>query len=52
VYVPFSVESGQKGSSDRQKLIVNSAKVNAKTDVALFAFPAAAAKTGSNGSGI
>jgi hypothetical protein len=51
VYVPFSMESGQKGSSDRQKLIVSSAMVNAKTNAALFAFPAAAAKTGSNGSG-
>jgi hypothetical protein len=50
VFVPFSVVSGRKGSSDRQKLIVISAKVNATTDDALFALPAAAAKTGSNGS--
>jgi hypothetical protein len=50
VFVPFSVESGQKGSSDRQKLIVSSAQINAKTDDAMFALPAAAAKTGGNGS--
>ncbi len=50
VFVPFSVESGLKGSSDRQKLIVSSAKVNAKMDDTQFAFPAAAAKSGSNGS--
>jgi hypothetical protein len=45
VFVPFSVEFGQKGSSDRQKLILSSAKVNAKTDDAMFNLPAAAAKT-------
>ncbi len=50
VFVPFSVEFGLKGSSDRQKLIVNSAQINQKTDDALFAFPAAAPKSASNGS--
>jgi hypothetical protein len=49
VFVPFSVESGRKGSSDRQKLIVNSAKVNAKTDDSLFILPSAAAKTAGTG---
>lgn len=39
VLIPFAVESGLKGSSDRQKLIVNKAEVNAKTDDAWFAFP-------------
>jgi hypothetical protein len=39
VLIPFSVESGLKGSSDRQKLVVNKADVNAKTDDAWFAFP-------------
>jgi hypothetical protein len=38
VFVPFSVEFGRKGSTDRQKLIVSSAKVNAKTDDSL-SFP-------------
>jgi hypothetical protein len=51
VFVPFSVESGLKGSSDRQKFIVNSAKVNAKTDDAVFDFPVAAAKAAGNGTG-
>jgi hypothetical protein len=48
VFVPFSVEFGRKGSTDRQKLIVNSATVNAKTDDSLFALPAAV-KTAGNG---
>jgi hypothetical protein len=39
VLIPFSIESGLKGSSDRQKLVVNKAEVNAKTDDAWFAFP-------------
>jgi hypothetical protein len=43
------VESGLKSSSDRQKLIVNSAKINAKTDDALFNLPVAATKASGNG---
>ena len=49
VFVPFSVESGRKGSTDRQKLIVSSAKVNAKTDDAVFNLPAAPLKNAGNG---
>ncbi|HEY0745463.1 MAG TPA: hypothetical protein VGD63_02090 [Steroidobacteraceae bacterium] len=49
VFVPFSVESGRKGSSDRQKLIVNSAKVNSQTDNSLFNLPSTAAKTAGSG---
>ena len=45
VFIPFSVESGLKGSSDRQKLVVNKADVNAKTDDAWFAFPSAPPKS-------
>jgi hypothetical protein len=44
VFIPFSIDSGPKGSSDRQKLVVDKAEVNAKTDDALFAFPAAQPK--------
>jgi hypothetical protein len=44
VLIPFSVESGLKGSSDRQKLVVDKADVNAKTDDAWFAFPVAQLK--------
>jgi hypothetical protein len=39
VFIPFSIESGPKGSSDKQKLVVDKAEVNAKTDDALFTFP-------------
>jgi hypothetical protein len=44
VFIPFSIESGLKGSSDRQKLVVNKAEVNSKTDDAWFAFPSAQPK--------
>ena len=44
VLVPFSIESGLKGSSDRQKLVVNKAEINATTDDAWFAFPSAPPK--------
>ena len=49
VFVPFSVEFGRKGSTDRQKLIVNSAKINAKTDGSSFNLPPDTAKTAGTG---
>ena len=49
VYVPFSVDFGRKGSTDRQKIIVSSAKINGKADDGLFNLPAVAVK--STGSG-
>jgi hypothetical protein len=49
VFVPFSVEFGRKGSTDRQKLILDSAQVNAKLDDALFNLPTTAGKTSGNG---
>jgi len=49
VFLPFAVEFGQKGSSDRQKLIVSSAEVNPKTNDASFNLPAAAPKTADSG---
>ena len=49
VYVPFSVDFGRKGSTDRQKIIVNSAKINGRADDALFNLPTVAVK--STGSG-
>jgi hypothetical protein len=49
VFVPFSVEFGRKGSTDRQKLIVSSAKINAKTEDTLFNLPADAVKAGGKG---
>lgn len=44
VFVPFSIESGQKGSSDKQKIIIEKAEANVPTDDAMFHFPAAPAK--------
>lgn len=41
VYLPFSVESGLKGSSDRQKFIIRRAEINVPAAPSLFAFPAA-----------
>jgi len=45
VFIPFSIESGPKGSSDKQKLVVDKAEVNAKTDDALFTFPSVQPKS-------
>jgi len=44
VYVPFAVESGRKGSTDRQRLMLDKAEVNVNVDPAVFAFPAAPAQ--------
>ncbi len=41
VFVPFSVEFGRKGSTERQKIIVSSAKVNARTEESSFDLPQA-----------
>jgi len=49
VFLPFAVEFGQKGSSDRQKLIVDSAKLNADIDDASFSLPATAPKSAADG---
>lgn len=39
VFLPFAIESGKKGSSDKQKFIVEKAEVNLAIDNASFAFP-------------
>lgn len=39
VYFPFSVESGSKGSSDKQKGIVEKAEANIAVDNSTFTFP-------------
>ena len=44
VFLPFSIEAGERGSSDRQKLIIEKAEPNVTVDDAAFAFPVAAAK--------
>lgn len=43
VYLAFSIETGKKGSSDKQKIVIEKAEVNPPLDDALFIFPAAAA---------
>jgi outer membrane lipoprotein-sorting protein len=40
VYLPFALESYQKGSSDRQKLQIDKAEANVAADKSLFKFPA------------
>jgi hypothetical protein len=44
VFVPFSVESGQKGDPDKQKIIIEKAEANVPADDAMFQFPAAPSK--------
>lgn len=43
VFVPFSLESGRKGDSDKQKTILDKAEGNVPVDDTLFRFPVAAA---------
>src|SRR5215813_8270329 len=40
VYLPFALESYQKGSSDRRKLQIDKAEANVAADKSLFQFPA------------
>jgi hypothetical protein len=42
VYLPFAQESGQKGSTDRQKVQIEKAEPNPSAPQALFQFPTAA----------
>jgi hypothetical protein len=44
IYVAFSAESGQKGSSDRQQVEITKAEVNVPLDAAMFRFPAAVSR--------
>lgn len=44
VYFPFSIESGNKGSTDKQKIIIEKAQANIPVDDAIFGFPKPAAK--------
>ena len=44
VFVPFAIDGGMKGSSDKQKLIIEKADVNVPVEDAAFHFPATAAK--------
>jgi hypothetical protein len=44
VFVPFSEESGSKGSSDKQKIVIEQGEPNVPVDDAVFRFPAVAAR--------
>lgn len=44
VYFPFSIESGTKGSSDKQQVIIDKAEANIPVDDAIFQFPSTPAK--------
>jgi hypothetical protein len=44
VYLPFSIEAGPKGSTDKQKIIIEKAEANIPVDDAIFQFPAKASK--------
>lgn len=44
VFVPLSIEAGQKGSSDKQKIIIEKAEANVPADEAMFHFPGPVAK--------
>ena len=39
VYFPFSIEAGSKGSSDKQKTIIEQAEANIPVDDSIFQFP-------------
>jgi len=42
VYLPFSISTGPKGSTQKQKMVIEKAAANVDVDDALFAFPAGA----------
>jgi hypothetical protein len=44
VYFPFSIEAGSKGSTDKQKTILEKGEANVSVDDAIFQFPKTAAK--------
>ncbi len=44
VYFPFSQETGGKGSTDKQKTIIEKAEANVPVDDSIFEFPAKATK--------
>src|SRR3954469_21192430 len=44
VYFPFSIEGGEKGSTDKQKVVFEKAEANTPIDDNVFKFPATAAK--------
>ena len=44
VYFPFSIESGSKGSNDKQKVVIEKGEANTPLDDAKFKFPTSVSK--------
>ncbi len=44
VFVPFAIEAGRKGSTDKQKIILTKGEANVDPDPTAFRFPAPASK--------
>jgi hypothetical protein len=44
VFFPFSLEAGPKGSSDKQKIVIEKAEANVPIDAAAFKFPPSTSK--------
>jgi len=44
VFFPFSIEAGSKGSTDKQKVIIEKAEANVPVDAAAFKFPPVTSK--------
>src|SRR6476661_4457171 len=44
VFFPFSLEGGPKGSTDKQKVVIDKAEANTPIDDTIFKFPATASK--------
>jgi hypothetical protein len=44
VFIPFSVETGRKGDSDKQKVVIEKAEANIPVDDTIFHFPTTASK--------
>jgi hypothetical protein len=44
VFFPYSIESGPKGSTDKQKIVLEKGEANIPVDDAIFRFPTPAAK--------
>lgn len=44
VFLPSSIEAGRKGSSNKQKIIINKSEANVPVEDAVFQFPAAISK--------
>jgi len=45
VFFPFSIESGGKGSTDKQKIVIEKGEANIPVDDAIFPFPKSATKS-------